>query len=397
LKRQEWSEDQLEQLLKQLPSVKDKQTAKDIYQSIQYKQQSNKKSRSWITPAVATVAALLIFAFISPYIFQKFTTNEESNMDMSSAITSEETTISENDLANDHKMVETNSLQESNREQSTLAKSQIESEKRETFVASENDAEKIITVGFTDSQAQNILPISLKANENQGKLEQIKEVNPDTYKDELGPITYELSNTDILETENPEEINIEYNGEPNVKSSSHDMLYQNAIIETFRWLDYRNAKLYTNDKEGIEFGQTGHMKDLVLKKETKKAYFLYQFDKESLKLLVPSPDQYESVSSAFEAMKKGLEERSLKPTIMNNITMINVKKNGDMLDIEFNQDVEFENSEPTIIMLESILLTAKEFGYKTVQFNGINIDKIGVMDVTKPIEVPFSPNLIEAN
>ncbi|MBO1514733.1 GerMN domain-containing protein [Metabacillus bambusae] len=397
MKRQEWSEEQLEQLLKQLPPVKDKQTAKDIFQSIQYKRQINKKSRSWITPAVATVAALLIFALISPYIFQNFTTNQESKMDMSTAKTSEETVKVENDSANNLKMAEANSQQGNYREQDTLSNTQLKSEKQETFVANENDAEEIITVGFTDPQAQNIIPISLEANEKKEKLEQIKEVNPEIYIDELGPITYELSKTDILETENPEEINIEYNGEPNVKSSSHDMLYQNAIIETFRWLDYKNAKLYTNDKEGIEFGQTGHKKDLVVKKETKKAYFLYQFDEETLKLLVPSPDSYDSVDSAFEAMKKGIEERSLKPTIMNNITMIMVKKNGDMLEIEFNQDVEFENSEPTIIMFESILLTAKEFGYKTVQFNGINIDKVGVMDVTKPIEVPFSPNPIEAN
>lgn len=397
MKRQEWSEDQLEQLLKQLPPIKDKQTAKDIFQSIQYKRQINKKSRSWITPTVATVAALLIFALISPFIFQNFTTNKESSMDMSSAKISEETAKIENDSANDHKMTEANSQQGSNQEQNTLLNTQLESEKQETFVASENDAEEIITVGFTDPQAQNIIPISLDTNEKKEKLEQIKEVNPETYIDELGPITYELSKTDILETDNPEEINIEYNGEPNVKSSSHDVLYQNAIIETFRWLDYKNAKLYTNDKEGIEFGQTGHKKDLVVKKETKKAYFLYQFDEETLKLLVPSPDPFESIDSAFEAMKKGLEERSLKPTIMNNITTIKVNENGDMLEIEFNQDVEFKDSEPTIIMFESILLTAKEFGYKTVQFNGINIDKVGVMDVTKPIEVPYSPNPIEAN
>ncbi|OAS87434.1 MULTISPECIES: GerMN domain-containing protein [Metabacillus] len=397
MKRQEWSEEQLEQLLKQLPSVKDKQTAKDIFQSIQYKRQINKKSRSWITPAVATVAALLIFALISPFIFQNFTTNKESSMDMSTAKISEETATIENDSANDNKMAEANSKQGSNQEQNTLANTHLKRDKKETFVASEHDAEEIITVGFTDPQAQNIIPISLEANEKKEKLEQIEEVNPETYIDELGPISYELSKTDILETDNPEEINIEYNGEPNVKSSSHDMLYQNAIIETFRWLDYKNAKLYTNEKEGIEFGQTGHKKDLVVKKETKKAYFLYQFDEDTLKLLVPSPDPYDSVDSAFEAMKKGLEERSLKPTIMNNITTIKVNENGDMLEIEFNQGVEFENSEPTIIMFESILLTAKEFGYKTVQFNGINIDKVGVMDVTKPIEVPYSPNPIEGN
>ncbi|MGM0874036.1 MAG: GerMN domain-containing protein [Bacillota bacterium] len=397
MKRQKWNEEQLEQLeqlLKQLPSVKDKQTAEEIYQSIQFKQLKNKTSKTWIAPTIATVAALFIFAMISPFLFQNINPNEESAMDIASS--SEQDAKMEIYSTNDSEIAEAKLAQESTREQSTLDKKAITSKGQETFVTSASEAEATITVGFTDGNAQNIIPISVDINKNQNKIEQIDEIIPEINTEELGLIGYELSNTEFSDKGNTEEIKIEYKGEPKLLGANEG-LYQKAIVETFRWLNFKKARLYTNDKEGIEFSHLGLKTELDLKQESKKAYFLYQYDKQTSKLLVPSQDQYASIDKAIEAMQQGLPDQNLKPTIMNNIVSIGIKENGEQLEVEFNQDTVFENREPTIIMLESILLTAKEFGYKTVQFREMNIDKIGVMDVTKPIEVPFSPNPIDAN
>jgi hypothetical protein len=388
MKKQEWNEEQLEQLFQQLPPIKDKRTAEDLYKRIQQTQQG--KNRPWIKPAIASFAALLLFAMISPYFYQKFTSSEESAMDMASS--SEKI---EHESSNETKMEESKFAQESSIEQQAFDDSVLNKDEQETFVTSSNKAEETVTVGFTDSQAQNILPISLKADKRQEKLAQLEKVNPNDYSEQLGPITYELMNTDFIHAENPEEIAISYNGEPNFQSTANEELYQNAIIETLRWYDYKTAKLFTDEKEGIYFSQTGLKKELVVRKESKKAYFLYQYDEQTRKLLVPSPTHYDSIDSAIKAMKQGVEERKLKPTIRNNISIIKTKNSGKQLVVEFDKTANFQNNEQTIIMLESILLTAKEFGYQTVRFNGINLDKVGIMDVTKPIEVPFSPNPID--
>jgi hypothetical protein len=387
MKKQEWNEEQLEQLFQQLPPIKDKRTAEDLYKRIQQTQQE--KNRLWIKPAIASVAALLLFAMISPYFYQKFTSSEESAMDMAS---SEKI---EHESSNETKMEESKFSQESSIEQQAFDDSVLNKDEQETFVTSSNKAEETVTVGFTDSQAQNILPISLKADKRQEKLAQLEKVNPNDYSEQLGPITYELMNTDFIHAENPEEIAISYKGEPNFQSTANEELYQNAIIETLRWYDYKSAKLFTDEKEGIYFSQAGLKKELVVRKESKKAYFLYQYDEQTRKLLVPSPTHYDSIDSAIKAMKQGVEERKLKPTIRNNISIIKTKNSGKQLVVEFDKTANFQNNEQTIIMLESILLTAKEFGYQTVRFNGMNLDKVGIMDVTKPIEVPFSPNPID--
>ncbi|KKI93116.1 hypothetical protein WQ54_06320 [Bacillus sp. SA1-12] len=393
MKRQDWNEEQLKQLLKQLPSVKDKQTSEDIYQSILSKQQQGKKSRTWMAPAIAAVAALFIFALLSPLFFQSFQTNEESSMDMSSQSTTEGSAKSQQSSDNNEQIAEARKDSE-NKE---LAKASLLNEKQDTFVTAASEEEDVITVGFTDSEAKNILPVSLVVNKKQDKLEQIEEVNPEVYKEELGPITYELSETEFSETGKPEEITIDYKGVPNLSSSTNDVLYQNAIIETFKWLNYKRVNLYTNQKEGIEFGQSGPKNNLDVSQETQKAYFLYQFDENTLKLLVPSPNSYDSIKGALDAMKQGIEENNLQPTILKTVTNINSIPKGDLLEIEFNQDAGLEDSEDSIIMLEAVLMTAKEFGYHTVQFKGIKTNRIGEMDVTKPIEVPFSPNPIKTN
>ena len=383
MKRREWNEEQLEQLLQQLPPVKDKRPAEDIFRNIKDKQQIKKNSRRWIAPALATVAALLLFVFISPSLFHNATSYEESAKD--SAAT-------ENSVKLESGMSEAKLTQEK-----TLDIQDLKNKEPETFVTKASEEDEIITVGFTDGNAQNILPISLEANQKQEKLEQLEEINPELFTEELGPISYELRNTEFIDEGNPEEITIEYKGEPSLASSATDTLYQNALIETFRWLDFKRVKLYTNNHAGIDFGHSGSKKDLEVKQENKKAYFLYQFDEHTSKLLVPSPEPYDSIETAIESMKQGMTERHLQPTIMKGIEIISTKENGDQLDVEFRQDMEFQDSEPYIIMLESILLSAKEFGYRTVQFKGMNIDQVGVMDVTKPIEVPFSPNPIDLN
>lgn len=394
MKRQKWNEEQLEQLLKQLPSVKDKKTSEEIYQSIQFKQQKNNTSKTWIAPTIATVSALFIFAMISPFLFQNINPNEESAKDIASS--SEQHVKMEKYSAKDSEISEAKLEQESTIEQSTLDKKAILSDGQETFVTSISEAEETLTVGFTDGNAQNIIPISVNINENQDKIEQIEDIIPEINTEELGLIGYELSSTEFSDKENTEEIKIEYKGKPKLLGVNEG-LFQEAIVETFRWLNFKKARLYTNDKEGIEFSHSGLKTELDLKQESKKAYFLYQYDEHTPKLLVPSKDQYASIDKAIEAMQKGLPDQNLKPTIMNNIATIGIKENGEQLEVEFKQGTLFENSESTIIMLESILLTAKEFGYKTVQFKEMNIDKIGVMDVTKPIEVPFSPNPIDGN
>lgn len=390
MKRRDWNEEQIKQLLQQLPSVNDKRTADDLYRSIQFKHKARKKPKTWVVPAIATVAALFIFMLISPYIFQGlFSTNEESAMDMATTSSEGSSKLEKNSVS------ENNNQEFSINEETTesIAPEQEQVEEKETFITSVKDSEKIITIGLTDGTAQNILPVSVKGEVNKNKLEQIQEFDPEAYRKQLGPVSFELINTEFYSKENAEEIIIEYKGEPIVTSSANENTYKESIRETFRWLGFEKAKLFTNGNEGIEFGNTGVQTELEITEITKKAYLVYQYDENTSKLLVPSPEPFPTIEEAIDIMKRGLPEYNLNSTIFSNIG--EVKATEDLLEIRFNDGGNIENNEHSVIMLESLLLTAKEFGYKTVKFNGLKETQIGQMDLTKPIEVPFSPNPIK--
>jgi len=410
LRKREWNEDQLEQLLQQLPSVKDKRTADQIYQQIQYKQRAKKRTKTWIAPAIATVGALMIFAIMTPYLFNGFTSSsEESNMDM--ATTSSEET-SKNEMAKapeSPKASEASEVEEKNINESTIIENQNESialdienmeektlleEENITYVTNAINPERTVTVGLTDEMAQNVIPVTLQGNNNEKKLERILEFIPEDFFDELGPVSFELKNSELSTKEDPSEVYIDYKVEEGITSSSAEVMFKETIQETFRWIGVKKAHLSTNGKEGILFGNSGLVTEIDIPQLRKKAYLIYQHDESTKKLLVPSPEPLKTMIEAVDLMKNGLPAYNLSPSIGNNI-MITIRENDNQLNIEFDDKTKIENNEQSIMMLESLLLTAKDFGYKTVKFNGISEERIGVMDVTNPIEVPYSPNPIK--
>lgn len=394
MKKREWNEDQLEKLLQQLPSVKDKQNPKDLYQSVYFNYQGRKKRRIWIAPTVATIAVLFIIALISPFLFEGITgTREESAMDSASS-SSSESKIAKNESQTEVQMAESSLNEDMDKENVELSKKEL---KQETFVTDADDSAKIITVGLTDNNLQNIIPVSFTEEAGKEELDQIESFNPEKFTDKLGPLSIPMKNTD-LEKENNDEIIINYKADnSSITGSGSEIAYKESIIETFRWIGYKKANLYTNGEEGIDFSNYGQETQLEISETRNKAYLVYQYDESKEKLLVPSRESLPSLEKAIQVMRKGIEEQQLKPSIQDNIGEIIITEDGERLEIDFTQSANVENNEVSIIMLESILLTAKDFGYETVKFNGTKEKEIGVMDVSEPVEVPFSPNPIDEN
>ena len=394
MKKREWNEEQLQQLLQQLPSVRDKQSKKELYQNIYYKNQNKKKRQIWVAPTVATIAVLFILALTSPLLYQSITsTNEENAMDMAST-SSSESTKAENNSGQEIQMAESSLAEDRDNENVENSRKEIE---QETFVTDADNSANIITVGLTDESLQNIIPVSFKEEAGKEELDQIETFNPDKFAEKLGPLRIALTNTD-LEEENNDEIIINYKSDNgSITGSGSEVAYKESIIETFRWLGYKKANLFTNGVEGIEFSNYGQEEELEITETRNKAYLVYQYDESKAKLLVPSPESLPTIEEAIDIMKKGIDEQELKPSIQEHIGEIIIKEDGERLEIDFTQNANVENNEESIIMLESILLTAKDFGYETVQFKGTKEKEIGVMDVSRPLEVPFSPNPIDEN
>ncbi|MEH7224240.1 hypothetical protein V7112_10590, partial [Bacillus sp. JJ1566] len=68
-----------------------------------------------------------------------------------------------------------------------------------------------------------------------------------------------------------------------------------------------------------------------------------------------------------------------------------IKEDGTNLEVHFSEEAVLENSDNYILMLDAIMLTAKEFNFDSVTFYG-NIDQIGNVKFGERTKVPLAPN-----
>lgn len=382
MNKKNWNEDQLVNALKQLPSIKDQRTSSEIFAHISEKETKHKKGKVWITPAFASVAALFILLLMSPYFLNQFESNEssksDSNMDMAS-----------NEQAKQ-------SVQDSASKSEAELSIQPQPEKS-TFVAREEDKFSIVTLAYPDLQVQNMIPISIQTEKSGNYLDQYKSLLATLDPAPLGLSSSSLTGTDIQYAEGTTKellINVNENSYAQSAVESENKLFAEGIEESFRWQGIEEAEYFKDGKKGIELGAYGFKERQTLSKEKRKGYFLYQESMEAPKLLAPSILPFNKLSEALSAMKEN-GTLGLKPVIEKSVMIKNIKEKDEDVIIEFTNESTIEDNETDTLMLEAILLTAKEFGYENVKFEGLNVERVGEMDVTNAVPVPFSPNPVD--
>lgn len=63
MKKSEWSDREIEELLMQMPKIQDHRDPRDIYQNLSLKK---RKTKSWLLPGLAAAAAVLLFFILVP-------------------------------------------------------------------------------------------------------------------------------------------------------------------------------------------------------------------------------------------------------------------------------------------------------------------------------------------
>lgn len=77
MRKSEWSDEQLEKLLREMPKIEDNRDPRDIYQNISLRL-SKRKQRSWLIPSAATAAVILIVAVLSSNLLGENSSSEQS-------------------------------------------------------------------------------------------------------------------------------------------------------------------------------------------------------------------------------------------------------------------------------------------------------------------------------
>ncbi|WP_338776849.1 hypothetical protein [Metabacillus sp. FJAT-52054] len=404
MKKSEYNEEHIQELLSKLPEIRDKRSRDEVYKRAS-ESRPFKQRKIWIGPLVASFAALFILAVISPFWISQFQSGGSGNDSLQ--MTEEDKGASSGEPADEKESLAQDNQETAERKKpadsspKTAVPESKEEKKAEqrpappvepnvTFTAKEDQRDQSLVLAYSDSSANYTIPVTLISSGGSIQAEQFNELRAFFDEEKWGLSDY-FQDIEIRESENPQHIEIHMSENRKILSSS-DALLAEIIQASFGGKGYTAAELYTGDSPGIDMGPLGVLNELELHPSDKRAFFKYE-NQSKKSLFVKSNISYDSFSDAYTDMTENIGS-GLQSVMIEGAKIENVQEQGNELILTFNT-FEFQNNEDTVFMLEALLLTAKEFNFETVSFQNINLDKVGTLEVDKPITVPYGPNPIQ--
>lgn len=397
LGKKEWNETQLEEIIRQLPKIEDKQNPQIIFQNISSRLEK-KKRFTWIIPTFASALALLLFFILVPGMF---TTKDLSTEGNHSENDSQPELFEENPAVVEDGSEETkptvDSDQEKRQETSEPIVSSFSTEKLSAIY--EQDLQKYdwITFGIPDVQAQNVVPVTVLVGKDDSvtwfeKYKQLAEKLPQSawglseYFPLEGKVSYNDA-TEVLEIDLPSHT-VYAQGSAGYTSFIH------SLLETFSSDEKKVQKVVfsTEGQKGFN-GHGDYIEELPMEKAKNRGYFLFTPVDSDKTFLVPSDVTFENIESAIQEMKKEISTHMLTPTVPKDMTIERIKTDADAVYIHFSKGQQNGMDQLAAIhFVEAVLLTAKDFGYGAVKFETDDFEEIGPFNLKHPIKVPLAAN-----
>ncbi|WP_449620280.1 negative regulator of sigma-X activity, partial [Robertmurraya sp. Marseille-Q9965] len=337
MKRSEWNDKQLEDLLSNMPKIKDHRDPRDIYQNITIKM-SKKKQRSWVVPSVATAAAVLLLVILVPNVMNWNDSTSNSMQESKTAYDSADqpqmekmTESSEDSAGGKEDEAKINAVEDMENDEK-MQMTSIEEEETYTALYKEDTADKnVFTYAIPDEQGQNIVPVSIVVPKEEGKelFEQYKEIMTSLKEEEWGLSEFYPLNAE-LSISNKSTLNVNIPSDHSYRDGSiNGPAFIQVLQDTAKTFGIKEVSLFTENKEGIDLGNNGNMKNLELVDDGNHAYYFHYPEKKPEQLyIVPFNQPYKSIEEAFNAMKENIAV-GLNASIPQDINIEEIKSSGE--------------------------------------------------------------------
>jgi len=381
-----FDENHVEELLRNMPKIKDNRNIDDIYYSVQKQMIKKTKSKKMLfIPALSLLAVVILMVVISPIFFSQ-EEKQSSSLDRS-----------------DHKeaVAMTASKQKAELKKTEQDKPDVNANRSDkdliskTAVYHEDLKENNVFTYAVLTNDAVVVPVSVLApkKDNSDWVNQYKTIGKtlaqktpalDNFLLIHGGLAYD-ADTKILH------ITIAKKDVPSINESIQ--LNLNRMVQYS--FAYQNVKLVDfSDENGspIEIGELGEIESQEINKTPQTAYYLYT-SSDGKDYLLPTDETFSSYQSALDAMKT-MPDDFHQPVIGQDINMKVREENKNQAIVQFTNSVQIDKEENPMDMIEAILLTAKNFGFKSVQFENVKPVQWDGFDFSKPVEVPIAPNKI---
>ncbi|MED3551202.1 GerMN domain-containing protein [Cytobacillus praedii] len=404
MKKSEWSDKQLEDLLSQMPKIKDERDPHEIYQNITVRM-NKRKQRVWVMPTAAAALAAVLFFILVPNLFNWQNSEEQVA-----------------DLANQSKSSQKISMKEDADIQEAEEKVSIEEESAIPFTAEENPEEQdeigirsmdvddsatavyeediggmeVLTYAIPDENAMLAVPVSVLVakREDKTKFDLFEENMMTLNEKEWGLKDYFPLKAEFSLDEQSNVLTVDFPADhPYRDGSASESVFNDALSYTLSSLDISEIKFTTDGKPGMDLGNSGFIEEFIPEYGNHAYYFYYPNKTETKPYIVPYGEQLSSISEAFAAMKENQDKAKLTASIPADINFeTEVNQEEKKLIIRFGEGSDIKNDQPTLHTIEAILLTAKDFNYQAVKMENANVEMVGRFNLDNEIKVPVAAN-----
>ncbi|MFC4022909.1 hypothetical protein ACFOUV_03660 [Oceanobacillus longus] len=382
--------------LQEMPEIKDDTEKNVLYHRISSSltdpsPTKKRQKRQKLIPVLATMMAVT-FILIIPVMLNndnQVYQNSEQFSDVEIATNIEKSEDSRRMESSDEDQVEMGS------EESVVQNSELMDELKvpnddslESYVIQEsNEPMKIVYGALSDLQQQYIIPISFIVSGNANLDEYYNELKFYINNEEWATNEYMLKNASIVLNES--EVLIELGDKFSIgEGSTNAYLFEKMLSAMFTPYGINKA-VFQSDTNGVELGPYGVIEELLLNKEENLIYKRY-----NNQFLVPIPNLNLSIQDALTEMKIEQKEFNIDRTIPEEV-QFTVDSSKNLLKLTLDDGSVSQDEQQVMTMIEAILMTAKSYGYQSVQFNNFPFDQIGRYNISAPIPVPIAANPID--
>ncbi|MBW8349120.1 hypothetical protein K0H71_06555 [Bacillus sp. IITD106] len=388
-------DDKIIKLIKQLPSVEDKRPMDEIYRNIKLGM-NKKEKKPFFVPVLTGVAGLLIFLLASPFIFQ--TAPTEYFGSHSKVKESADSGGMTNQAADSRKLEK--DINKDNQEIAMYSEETSDKISTLNTAVYEKDAleNEVYTFGVVTENDGIAIPITLLGSEKHQNEDWIIQYRNeakafDAAKYDIQDFSPLLDTIDIDKETGEARVKIAPENRPFFET--HQNQINDMLQYTLQAHNVKKVKFVNENGEPVELGDFGIVPDHPIEENVKRGFFLYPVAENS-QYLVPANQDSDTLEEALEYMKTKPDD-FYHSVIPDAISPEVIKENELDVTIKFNKTVALDqgNQLKNMQLIEGILLTAKEFGKKEVQFENIEPSHWENFQFDQPIKVPIAPNLIK--
>lgn len=391
-----WTDEDIEDLLKDFPAIKDNRPKEEVYNRLVQKEKIPKKPKRWLPLLVAALAFITIGILVASIISQNgldSAQNPESSSgesDESAAVTEENGQEGAADLAD--------GKEPGAEEPGQFSTAQVDVPLRTAAYEESIGDQALMTIGLTENAF--VIPVSFLIPRDQvaaafgdtdpSSLDLYKEYADDIDETQLGFDEYHPYVGTLEKTTSGIRHVLPQDHQYDLASASIGV-YFNTLSETFT--DVPEIEVVNEDGSAAEFSEIGPLEPLM-QDQNNIAYYSFTVGDGQI-YLVPGYDMpFDEASEAIKALAESPND-FYQPTVPADLDF-GVSESADLVEIQFEDDFDLNSMDQleAVRMIESFVLTADAFD-KEVKVEGLKSENWSGFDFSQPLPIPVAPNLLD--